>query len=139
MSSNLQFIRGIVINDSTLRVLIGRRFPDIWTQYMDCQEESGTKWNWFLYETNNPLEIISKKLGLSFYCYPCFSKLRDKAFVIGKKYIEVEEATDKVVYEPAIPDYLDEEISQKLMKFSDVLDPTDIKSVIIIKCAGCKN
>lgn len=109
----LHFIRGIVINDSTLRVLIGKRFPEMWVQItrLDCVD----------------LSDISKKLELGIYT----GGDGFKKFVIGIEYGVY--ASPDVIYVPPFPDHFDEEIRRKLMKFSDCLDPSDIRSVVITK------
>jgi hypothetical protein len=96
--TKIQFIRGIVVSDMTLRVLMGRRFPELWETWRKIQEEAkknedfeddrGDPWFAFVME-EDVQEFLSKKLGLEVETWRCCSELNCKKVVIGITYGEV--------------------------------------------------
>ena len=144
--TKIQFIRGVVVSDQSLRVLIGYRFNNLWqlwkkTQqdYKNDEEDRDCAWNAFLFDENG-MKILSEKLGLCIYTWPCCSKLNGKKFVIGVKYDEAVICVDifeSVTPIPVNPSYLDREIRDKIVRYGDCLD-IDIQSVMVLDdCVRC--
>ena len=141
--TKILFIRGIIASNRTLRVLMGRRFPELWDKYQEdakeVEKDGEDPWWYFVHETDG-LDVIRKKLGLEIHTWPCCSELNAEMFVIGVKYGEANvwnDMAEAVTEVPKLSADLDQEITDKIMGYSDCLD-VELKSVMLLDdCTSC--
>jgi hypothetical protein len=138
---NLLFIRGIIVSESALRVLMGRRFINLWIEFQKYRKthQDDEAWELFLEECD-PCSIIESKLELKIYNYPCCSELQNKKFIIGIEFGKVglwEDAYNHVTSPPELPDHIDEEVKNKVKGYADCLDWEPQTIVVLDDCVSC--
>ncbi len=103
-------IRGVLIKDITLRVIIGQRFVDMWEKYQKYLNYPkkgiiGKPWinfweNSIWNENNQQLttcELLSKKLGVNIWTWPKGSKFYCRKFILSNSVNSIHELYDSVI------------------------------------------
>jgi len=140
--SKILFIRGVVVSEQALRVLIGHRFIDIWNDWVEAKTEYNPDVNVWQ-ECASELGIrarLTKKMGVDVITWPCCSKLNHKKYIIGTVVETVDINNDmfnNVISPPKITADIDSELLEKLMRYGDYLD-VELSTVMMIDdCTTC--
>lgn len=130
----IKFYRGIVVSDQELRVLMGRRFIDLWEKWFSIYREIKDydySWKKFVLKYDG-INCLSKKIGIEINTWPEYSKLFNKKYIIGLFIDEVIGDFNKVIYPPVFScDNIDKNLYEKLSGYGDCFN-TEFHTVIII-------
>lgn len=106
-TENLKIVRGIILTEKDLRVLVGRRFVDLWDNARGKDIRFST-------------HELSRRIGVDVYEYY-------NLYVLGETIVTT---SDGLLSVPHIPEYVDIELGKKLNRYGDCFE-IDIKTIVV--------
>ena len=120
----IRFVRGIIISDSELRMLIGRRYVDLWSEWLSVKK-LGRSWADFAKTVN-----FSKYLNLGVYTWPSHSELYHTKYAVGIGFGPEDHEWD-IVRCPDRDRDQDANLYIKLLSYDFSLRPMDIETFVM--------